>query len=755
MTITIVSADAAGNEGNNESTLYSSGLHSISADGRYVAFYSFASNLVAGDTNGTPDIFVKDTQTGAITRVSVEGAGAQANSYSYNPSISADGRYVAFYSEANNLVSGDTNNATDIFVKDTQTGAITRVSVDGGGAQANNYSFNPSISADGRYVAFYSGASNLVAGDTNGTSDIFVKDTLTGAIQRVSTGALGTQANSGSYEPSISADGRYVAFRSDTSNLVAGDTNGTTDIFVKDTLTGGIARVSVDGAGAQANNSSYYGSLSGDGRTVAFLSYASNLVPGDTNNTGDVFLASNPLILPSIFTTAADVVDLNSFDLSLYTLAEDTNALGGNDVVTLSNTQNIGVLFNAGDGDDTVTGSTSVDLISGGGGKDTVSGGAGNDTFIVSSADLVSGDTIDGGADTDTLRVEGGGTIDLTLLSLSNVENITLTNVAGTNVTVTAAQAALISSTAGTTDIVNISGNFNTDTALVKQLLNAGVDQVKWTSSVYGSATVLPDPEDATQFIVTYTDNDLTRPFDFLRTTYDAGGNRVAQTQLFDTGLNNGVLHQQEYDPLTGGLISNVYIDSLGTRTFQSVTTDFVGGVRTHTRTINDNNTTAATDDTIVDQYYDPAGVIILELTTDASPGGLGKPWVSVAREYTGGVTQIFRTTYDNGNQQVLGTAGSQEIEGGSGNDVLLGGASADSFVFAPGFGNDTVHDYLDGTDKFDFTAFNVDTHAELLAIASITAAGTATLIDFGGGDRVTIRNLSPAAINDSDFILV
>ena len=286
----------------------------------------------------------------------------------------------------------------------------------------------------------------------------------------------------------------------------------------------------------------------------------------------------------------------------------------------------------------------------------------------------------------------------MALLSLSNVENVTFTGTTGINVTATAAQAALISSAAGTTDIVTIAGNFNTDTALIKQLLDAGVEQVRWTSSVYGSATVLPDPEDATRFIVTYNDTDLTRPFDYLRTTYDANGNRVAQTQLFDTGLNNGVLHQQEYDPLTGGLISNVYIDSLNTRTFQSITTDFTNGIRTHTRTINDHNTTAATDDTIVDQYYDAAGVITQELTTDASPGGAGKPWVSISREYAGGVTQIFRTTYDNGNQQVLGTAGSQEIEGGAGNDVLLGGAGADSFVFAPGFGNDTVHDYLDGT---------------------------------------------------------
>ncbi len=386
-------------------------------------------------------------------------------------------------------------------------------------------------------------------------------------------------------------------------------------------------------------------------------------------------------------------------------------------------------------------------------GDDDLNGGAGDDTFVVDASSTGGTDDFDGGADTDTLRVDGGGTINLTSLSLTSVENITFSGAAGTNVTVTAAQAALISAATGTTDIVNISGNFNTNTALIKDLLDAGVEEVRWTSSVYGSATAVVNPSNPAQFIVTYNDDTLTRAFDYLRTTYDADGNRVAQEQRFDTGLNNGVLQQQVYNPATGGLISNVLTDTLGTRSFHTITTDFVNGVRSTARTINDNNTATTADDTIVDQTYDAAGVITLELTTDASPGGTGKPWVSIAREYAGGVTQIFRTTFDNGNRQVLGQAGAQEIEGGAGNDALLGGAGADSFVFAGSFGNDTIHDYLDGTDKLDFTAFNVDTRAELLAIATITAAGTSTLINLTAGGSVTIRNLTPGAIGDSDFV--
>jgi len=167
-----------------------------------------------------------------IERVSVDSAGAQGNNSSEYPSISADGRYVAFQSSASNLVAGDTNLATDIFVRDRQTNTTTRVSLDSAGAQGNNNSREPSISGDGRYVTFHSTASNLVAGDSNGCCDIFVRDRQTNTTIRVSLDSAGTEGNSHSYYPNISADGRYVTFDSWASNLVTGDTNGTRDIFV-------------------------------------------------------------------------------------------------------------------------------------------------------------------------------------------------------------------------------------------------------------------------------------------------------------------------------------------------------------------------------------------------------------------------------------------------------------------------------------------------------------------------------------------
>ncbi|PKN65255.1 MAG: hypothetical protein CVU57_11495, partial [Deltaproteobacteria bacterium HGW-Deltaproteobacteria-15] len=281
-----VSVSSDGSEGNG-SSVYSS----ISADGRYVAFQSTASNLVSGDTNGKDDIFVHDRQTGATTRVSVSSGGLEGNGFSNGrPSISADGRYVAFQSTASNLVSGDTNGKYDIFVHDRQTGATTRVSVSSNGSEGNSNSYSPSISSDGSYVAFDSNASNLVPGDTNENYDIFVHERQTGATSRVSVGSDGSEGNGRSSNPSISADGRYVAFNSDAGNLVPVDTNGDYDVFVHDRQTGATSRVSVSSDGSEGNSYSLFPVISADGRYVAFASNAGNLVPGDTNGIYDIFV---------------------------------------------------------------------------------------------------------------------------------------------------------------------------------------------------------------------------------------------------------------------------------------------------------------------------------------------------------------------------------------------------------------------------------------------------------------------------------
>lgn len=343
-----------------------------SADGRLIAFVSDASNLVPHDTNRKADVFLRDTRTGKITRVSVSSEGMQSNENSYNPSMSDDGRYIAFDSFASNLVPGDQNRKGDVFLYDREKRTTTRVSngiegkpsdghsgyasVSGDGrfvgfeslatdlvpnqqdynsdvflwsretgvtewinrplpgqVIANGSSGDAAVSKDGRFVAFASSAGNLIVGDTNKRDDVYVRDRLYGTLTRVSISNIGQETNEGSDSPSISDDGRYIAFESKSSNLMSkdllqfdhakliptgsdknpqteGDTNFVQDVFVRDMQTGLCELVSIAESGEQGNESSYGASISNDGMRVAYTSSASNLVPGDTNKKREVFL---------------------------------------------------------------------------------------------------------------------------------------------------------------------------------------------------------------------------------------------------------------------------------------------------------------------------------------------------------------------------------------------------------------------------------------------------------------------------------
>ena len=280
-----VSVDSSGAEGNGDSS-----EPAISRDGRFVAFRSSADNLVAGDTNGVTDIFVHDRNSGATTRVSVDATGAQCNLLCAFPAISSDGSLVAFGSASDNLVPGDTNGAFDLFVKDVATGAIERVSVDSSGAQSNDWSGEVQMSGDGALVVFVSSATNLVAGDANGKDDIFVHDRNSGSTWRVNVAANGAEADAASFVPAISRDGSTVVFASDATNLVSGDGNAASDVFVVDLATRSIERASVASDGGEADGSSSHPRLSSDGRYVAFDSYADDLVAADANGSDDVFV---------------------------------------------------------------------------------------------------------------------------------------------------------------------------------------------------------------------------------------------------------------------------------------------------------------------------------------------------------------------------------------------------------------------------------------------------------------------------------
>jgi Tol biopolymer transport system component len=246
---------------------------------RYVAFSSDSTSLVPADTNGLQDVFLLDRQASTLERVSIATAGTQANAKSSPIGVSEDGRFVVFTSAASNLAASDTNGAIDVFVRDRLNRMTIRVSARADGTGGNGASDYASISADGRWVAFASHSSDLVPGDTNGNKDTFVRDLTTGQVERVSLSNSGGQVGGSDWfdPPSISDDGRFVTFATSAGGIVPGDNNYFIDVFVRDRMMQTTQRVSIASDGTPANGLSYNGTLSGDGRFVAFITTATNL----------------------------------------------------------------------------------------------------------------------------------------------------------------------------------------------------------------------------------------------------------------------------------------------------------------------------------------------------------------------------------------------------------------------------------------------------------------------------------------------
>ena len=272
-----------------------SGTPAISADGRYVAFTSRASNLVPGEANGCFEVFVRDRQTGTIVLASRSAAGLAGNGDSYAPALSADGRCVVFQSLATNLVAGDTNAVLDVFVRDLVAGTIVRASLSSPGAQANAGSEHASISADGMQVVFASSATNLAPGITSGVGNVFLRDLGVGTTSCISVDPGGAEGDDWSAAPALSPDARYIVFRSWATNLVGGDGNGAADILLHDMITGSTVRAGLGAGGVQPNADCGDPAVSSDGRFVLFSSAATNLVAGDTNSAADVFLRDRTL----------------------------------------------------------------------------------------------------------------------------------------------------------------------------------------------------------------------------------------------------------------------------------------------------------------------------------------------------------------------------------------------------------------------------------------------------------------------------
>jgi Tol biopolymer transport system component len=264
---------------------------SLSDDGRFVAFTSDDPALLPIGARRAANVFVRDRALGTTERVSVGPGGVPANGACHQATISGDGRSVAFTSEADNLVPRDANNGSDVFVRDRMTGTTTRVSVSSAGAEGDGESFGGGLAADGQYVAYVSSATNLVPNDTNGWNDIFVTSLAGGGTRRASVGTAGAQGDSDSFGPSISRTGRYVAFTSGASNLVPGGGNPFGDVYVRDRDLGTTTLISLGSAGQRGDGSvTDNPAISDNGRHVGFVSTSTNLVPGDTNGVTDVFV---------------------------------------------------------------------------------------------------------------------------------------------------------------------------------------------------------------------------------------------------------------------------------------------------------------------------------------------------------------------------------------------------------------------------------------------------------------------------------
>ena len=291
----------------------------LSADGALVAFSSYLSSLVANDTNGTSDVFIYDQAVEQNERVSIGTIGEEANNWTAGEaSVSADGRFVVFASQANNLVLNDTNDSghNDIFIHDRQTHLIARVSLHSDGTQANGNSGRPTVSDDGNLIAFFSDATNLVDNDTNNARDIFVHNRSTGQTVRVSVADDGTEGNAWSEHPAISGNGRYVVFRSEADNLIVNDTNNARDIFIHDLQASETTRVSVDTDGTPTNGGCSFPSISADGTVIAFYSDADNLVDEDNNANGDIFVRDRALGTTTLISVTPDGVQANGLSVN-------------------------------------------------------------------------------------------------------------------------------------------------------------------------------------------------------------------------------------------------------------------------------------------------------------------------------------------------------------------------------------------------------------------------------------------------------
>jgi Ca2+-binding RTX toxin-like protein len=655
----------------------------ISADGRYVVFESRSANLATGGNVTFEDIYLKDRDTGALTRISTSLTGGDGNGESRYANISADGRYVVFQSAASNLTAGDGNGRIDVFLYDRDNGSLTNITE---GVTGSNDSLLPDIAHANGYgsvLVFQTGAS-LVAADTNAQTDVYAYDILTGTFSLVSASATGQVAAIGGSEAAVSGDGRFVVFRSASSNLVAGDTNGFADIFVKDLFTGAIALVSRT-ATAQASQSSGAPEISLGGDWIVFESGATSLAPTDGNGTlSDVHRVSNPLLFDTLRGGAGDdtyviarkdvIIELANggtdkvesainytlgANLENLTLTGRAGLIGvgnaGSNVITgnVGNNRLLGQTGNdtliGGLGNDTLDGSIGNDRLQGDGGNDSLVGGTGNDNLLGGVGD----DTLVGG--------DGNDTLDTGVDSVSSGNN-SLIGGAGDDLFVLTAANVILSDSAGI-DTLRTSFGIN----LFPFLENL---------ELIGTANLSSNGNGADNRMTGNDGNNALRGFDGKDTLVGGSGVDTLvgddDNDVLDGGIGN--------DSLLGGAGDDLYI------------VDAAGDIASEAGSLTNGSDTVQSSVSwgLLPEFE------VLVLTGAASIIGTGNASGNLILGNTG--NNLLNGA--GGNDTIDGGAGNDRIFGGPGSDRLTGGPGSDGFGFNSLIGVDTVTDFVSGDDQ-------------------------------------------------------
>jgi trimeric autotransporter adhesin len=668
------------------------GVIGFSPDGSKVLFQSNLSNLVAGDTNGVNDLFTQDVATGVITRVSTNSLGVQLTSGVFNAGpFSPDGTKVLFSMFDGNAVPGDNNGANDLFMKDLRTGTVTLLSSGPTGAPTSGSTFFGELSKDNSKVLFYSAANNLVAGDTNGAADYFVKDLRTNEITAVNTAPNGSLAFGNLLGASFSPDNTKVIFKSDSSGLVPGfaDTNGTYDIFVKDLVTGAVTWVST---GADAMSFDY--AFSPDGTKVAFTSAATNLGGGSSNGRVDVFVKD----------LATGIITLVSRDVDGTELALGASGFKFSPDGT-------GITFAAGDGR-----LMTYSFPATASGADTFNGGAGVDT--------VSYDTALAAVTVNLLDVSGNSNTGDAFGDIYNsIERFRLSNFNDTFIGSSAATAVNIAFGGDGNDLFKARGT-STNTFFGE----GGNDTFKAADGVitaYGGAG-----------------NDTFNGWSMVDTFHGGDGDDIAfgggNHDILNGNDGNDYINGEKSDDIINGGAGDDTLIGLWDqdRIFGGTGQDTLTGDHGNDMLSGQDGNDSLDGGIGVDKLYGGNGedLLVGGDQNDLLSGGNGND------SLVGG----------NDTDTLIGGAGNDVLRGGLGNDRLTGGAGADTFRFGEvTSGADRITDFEDGVDLISMTLSLADHLSDLV----ITGNGTTTVTVAVGGQSIVVHGASAITLTEGDFV--